>query len=370
MSLERRFRRILLALLRAMLSSRPAGSLATKDFSKILVVRQHNQLGDMLCVVPLLRALRSKFPQARISLLASPVNAEVMFNNRYLDEVIVYDKQVMLGKITLRLHTILAFVRNLRTHRFEVVLVPSTVSTSFTSDLFAYFSGAKVRIGALSIDGKENPSGFLFNVPVVLDWRTTPHRHQTLRNLDLVAALSVSTPDQTIEMSLYEEERKAAGAVVAKALGKKPIGICFHPGAGKVPNRWPASRFAEAANLLARAFDAQVFVTAGPMDDLPVDEMLSGLQVDVEVIRRQPVRVVASILFHLQLVITNDTGIMHVAAAVGVPVLSLFGPTDPEQWAPIGGKFRYISGDGGKTGNIAVTEVVRTAGEMLRENAT
>jgi heptosyltransferase-2 len=370
MSVERRLRKILVVILRRVLSSRRAVFLTHADIRKIFVIRQHNQLGDMLCVVPLLRALKSKFPAAEVSLLASPVNAEVMFNNRYLNDVIVYDKREMLGKISLRVSKLLSFVRHLRSRRFDVVLVPSTVSTSFTSDLFAYLSGASVRIGASSIDGKDNPSGFFFTSAVTLDWRNTPHRHQTLRNLDIARELGAYTDDLTIEMSLTVQEREKGKAFVGKALGQKAVGIGFHPGAGKVPNRWPASRFADAANALAREFDARVFVTFGQMDDVPVQEMLSQLTVGCEVIKFMPVRIVASILAHLQLVITNDTGVMHVAAAVGVPVLSLFGPTDAEQWAPIGQDFRYISGSGGNIANIGVEEVLQKAREMLRARAT
>jgi len=65
------------------------------------------------------------------------------------------------------------------------------------------------------------------------------------------------------------------------------------------------------------------------------------------------------------LYITNDTGLMHVAAAVGVPVLSLFGPTDPQQWAPMGGNNRYIYGEGGDISNIPVEQVVAATMEML-----
>jgi heptosyltransferase-2 len=87
---------------------------------------------------------------------------------------------------------------------------------------------------------------------------------------------------------------------------------------------------------------------------------------DYELIENQSIRVVASYLSKMALVISNDTGIMHVSAAVGVPVLSLFGPTDPEQWAPMGGENRYIAGRGGRMESITVEEVLTVARTMLK----
>jgi hypothetical protein len=93
--------------------------------------------------------------------------------------------------------------------------------------------------------------------------------------------------------------------------------------------------------------------------------MESGLTARVEVIRQQPVRLVASILACMDLVVSNDTGIMHVAAAAGVPVLSLFGPTDPRQWAPIDGFSRFIESEGGVIERISLQTALAVAREML-----
>jgi ADP-heptose:LPS heptosyltransferase len=101
------------------------------------------------------------------------------------------------------------------------------------------------------------------------------------------------------------------------------------------------------------------------MDDKPVREMARGLSVPCSIIDRRPIRTVAAIIAHADLVITNDTGIMHVAAAVGTPVLSLFGPTDPHQWAPVGERHRFLQGSDGRISSIEVKEVMTNAREML-----
>ena len=151
--LERIFKRFLSRILRGVFNSSSVFVSPESNFQRILVVRQHNQLGDMLCVVPLLRALRTKYPHSNIVLIASPVNFEVMQNNRYVNDVVSFDKKR-------GWRAIVGFIRDLRTQRFDLAVVPSTVSTSFTSDLFAYFSGAKNQNRCSESDGVENPSSF------------------------------------------------------------------------------------------------------------------------------------------------------------------------------------------------------------------
>lgn len=361
-NLERKFKHLLSILLRVVIGSRRIVLPPDSRFNRILVIRQHNQLGDMLCAVPLLRALRERFPEAHIALMASPVNVDVMRNNRYLNEVINYDKREFLGKKIEGWKNLVRFIRELRGKEFELAIVPSTVSTSFTSDLFAYLSGAPVRMGVESLNGKENPSGFFFNVPTAVDWSGEPHRHQTLRNLDCAAPLQLSPSTLFHEMTLDEREKKEVDRL---RRAKKTKIVVYHPGAGKLPNRWEAKRFAAVATTLAHELNVATMITAGPMDDEPVAEMMRELRVPFELIKGKTIREVAVVLASADLVLSNDTGIMHVAAAVGVPVLSLFGPTDAQQWAPLGERNRYIQGTEGNVNTISVGEVMLAAKHML-----
>lgn len=336
-----------------------------KSSRRILIIRQHNQLGDMLCIVPLLRSVRSAFPDATIALLASPANLDVMLHNRFVDHVIAFDKRDFLSKWGVRPGNTLTFIRGLRSHKFDAAIVPSTVSVSFTSDLLAYASGARFRIGARSLEGRENPSASLFNLPRDLDWRQDPHRHQTLRNYDIVSGLLSEPGDLLHEMTLLPDELKwGKSFVAAEKRGRRPI-IVFHPGAGKSRNRWPAERFADVANRLAREYGSMTLITSGPMDDEATQVMERGLDASYKILKNQYIRSVASVLRYVDLLITNDTGIMHVGGAVGTPVLSLFGPTDPQQWAPLGTGNRYILGRSGDIRSITVEDVLHLAREML-----
>jgi ADP-heptose:LPS heptosyltransferase len=104
------------------------------------------------------------------------------------------------------------------------------------------------------------------------------------------------------------------------------------------------------------------------MDDDPVNELINKLNVPYYLVEKRTIRDVASLLQSIDLLVSNDTGVMHVGAATDTPVLSLFGPTNPCQWAPLGPKNRYLRCDSGVIGDITVEAVLEAARQMLREH--
>lgn len=212
---------------------------------------------------------------------------------------------------------------------------------------------------------RQNPTSFLFHITTKLQWDDDPHRHQTLRNLDILQPLGISTNDLSHLIGITDQEKIEANRLLASLRSERPILVGFHPGAGKIANRWLAEHFAKLANMLFERFSIGTVITAGPMDDEPVHTMLRHIRSPYLLVRRKPTREAATIINQLNLFVTNDTGIMHVAAAAGTPTLSLFGPTDPKQWAPIGQKNRYIYANDSNIRSITVEKVYNTAAEML-----
>ena len=365
---EQDIKRLAIGLGRMMVRSRAGAPLDPAQIRRILVIRQHNQLGDMLCVVPLLRALHQQYPAATLTLLASPVNYAVMQHHHLLHEVLNYDKRVFLDHGRLRLGKLVRFIRDLRNRRFDLAIVPATVSVSLTSDLLAYCSGARYRVGAGSLEGKANPGGFLYTHPVDLSWSQTPERHQTLRNIDVCRPLGLGVVPLNLEITLLPDEiERGRNEVQPWRSGARAV-VALHAGAGKPPNRWPAELFSRLAKILHETEKCRFLIVCGPMDKEPVNDLISTLDISYYLIENRPIREVASILKSVDLLISNDTGIMHVGAAAGVRVLSLFGPTDPRQWAPPGRQNRYIFSESGAMGDIRLETVLIAAREMLPEH--
>ncbi len=360
-------KRLIFGLAHVFIHVRRVESVDPATVRSILVIRQHNQLGDMLCAVPLLKALRATYTQAHIALLARPLNSAVLTGAAFLDEVIVYDKARYAGSP----FAILRFAKELRLRRFDLAVVPSTVAMSVTSDLLAFLSRARRRIGPASLDGRHNVSGYLHHIRVPLAWPRYSDVHQTQRNLDIAAALQLRDVPAELDLGLGADELEAGAALldgIDRSNGRLVIG--FHPGAAKVPNRWDALHFAEIANRCAEILGAALVITAGPDDDDPIREMTMNVPNDHLLLRNEPIRLVGAVIAHCDLYISNDTGMMHVAAAAGTPTLSLFGPTDPLQWAPPGAQHHFILGRGGDVRAIPVEKVwglvLRMLGRRLR----
>lgn len=320
----------------------------------ILVVRQHDQLGDMICAVPAIRALRSAWPGAAITLVASPVNHDVMLHHPLVDRLLLYDKR----EIRRSPRAFRAFLRALREGAPDIAVVPSTVSISLTSGLIARLSGAPVRIGPGRLEHRENPAEFLYTHPVDLDWREEPARHQTLRNADVLAPLGLAAGDTACLLGLTPEERRAAAARIEPLRRRHGLVVGLHPGAAKPGNRWPPERFAALAAELHRERGCAFLVTVGPRDAEQAARLLPMLAAPHETMTNEPIRSVAALIDRTDLFVSNDTGPLHIAGALGPPSLGLFGPTDPRVWAPPGRKNHFVRGKDGTMESIEVEEVL------------
>jgi ADP-heptose:LPS heptosyltransferase len=345
-----------------------------EEVKNILIVRQHNQLGDMLCSVPLFAALRKSFPLSHITLIASPTNYEIFYCdiNPYLDEVITYRKS--------SLKDLKDFYRFLKNRKYQIGIVPSTVSISRTSHYINYISGAKIRVGVRSIDNKHNKVGHLLNVKKDFFW-DTKKLHQVERNLDIGRQIGCDLEEgekKNVQIHLSNEEEKFAGELICSGIGNKnmkPQLIGIHPGAGKKANIWKPEYFLQLMKKLnEKPVNAPVrrecffFITASTIDKEITSQIISGLKnsgVNYLLIENIPIRKVAAVLKRLDLYITNDTGTMHVAGSVDANLLALFGPTHGYEWAPLGNNKHYIQSPTGNINDITVDEVYKKTLEIL-----
>jgi len=330
----------------------------------ILIVRQHNQLGDMLCSVPLFAALRHKFPDAHITLVASPINYEILFSdiNPYINEVITYDKS---GPRSIR-----RFLKKLRKRNYQIGIVPSTVSVSRTSHIINYLSKAKVKVGVKSINGRKNETEFLLNIKSDFMW-DEQKLHQIERNLDIGRQIGCDLPpeDRRIKIVLGEDEIIFAQKFISANFpdSKRPV-ITFHPGAGKTQNKWSIDNFILLAESMHRAYNCYVLITSGRIDESVTTEMkgkLEKLGIESVILKDTPVRKVGAVIKMSDLYITNDTGVMHVAEGVDANIVSLFGPTNAYEWAPKGINNIPIQSKTDSINEITVEEVFDASAKIL-----
>ena len=303
----------------------------------VLIVRQHNQMGDMVCATPSFRALRGAFPGARLILVTSPVNSAVVSHNPDLDQVVVFAQGMWR-----RPWRLIGFWRSLRTARPEIAFVLSSVSFSLTSAAIALASGARWVVGADSrpFGWDVSRHAFSLEMPAVPDM----DRHAIAHSLAPLQAVGIDTDDHSTVVVPSPEETAEALAIL-RDLGLERGFWAMHPGAGKAQNIWPAERFAAVAALAAAA-GRRILVLHGPADG----EALAGFRRNlappsVNAVALAPACSVgtgAALLQAAERFLCNDTGVMHIAGALKVPTVALFGPTDPDLWKPPAAEVRAL----------------------------
>lgn len=359
---KRGLTRVLGKALRARGEAGPMPDLA--DLRSILLVRQQNQLGDMLLGTPVFRAVRARAPEARIDLVTGDANHEPVRLCAHLDEVLRYDKAAYLrnpaaGK---------RFADRLRDARYDLVLVLSTVSFSTTSAWIAAVAGAAKRAGRPAPDGR--------GAEVCADlyhWvqpAPVPLRHQTGVNLDQVTPFGADGDDWTPEMFLDGEQEREGAAALDETLGAPGEGlrVVIHPGAGKRPNRWPAERFGEVAAALMRD-GHRVAVATGPSETDLFAGVDAGAGRALPRLPGMPLHSLGGALRAADLLLANDTGVLHVGASVDAPVLALFGPTDPAQWCPSAPRVWFLRAADGDLRSLPTANVADAARSIARRLA-
>jgi ADP-heptose:LPS heptosyltransferase len=329
-------------------------------------VRQHNQIGDMLCSLTLYKALKKKYPDSRITLVAAKTNYEIPYFdiNSYLDRVLVFNKS--------SLKTILKFIKDLRSRKYQIGVVPSTIVLSRTSHIINRISGATVRVGVKSVDGKENESHKYLNVKSDFNWKKC---HQIERNLQVVRQIGcdLSTEEiNSIRINISEEDLSSAKEFIEQNFPDKTKKIiAYHPGAGKEANVWNLNNFIALIKKLYQKHSNYILITSGWTDEKIVGQICKELtlaNMRYKVLQNESVKKLGAILSMIDLYITNDTGTMHIAGYSGAKLISLFGPTNPAEWAPLSENQKYIKSAGADINGISVDEVFTLAESFFFDN--
>jgi heptosyltransferase III len=300
----------------------------------ILILLRNNQIGDMLCSQPLYTAIRRGFPAAAITVLAAPTNYPVPLRdiNPCIDHVEHYDRSL--------LRSLLMMPGFRRKRRYQIGIVPSTVKVSFSLHLLNWLAGPRIRVGIRSLDGVLNPARGLLNCAGDVAWNT-PLVHQRRRNRDIARLLGCDIADEELfdnMITVREEDRVAAAARLRQeGIPDDALIIGIHPGAGEPARMWPLERFAELCALLNAERPARFVMMPGPIDsDLipPLRREFQSRALDLHILPDLTIRELPAMLAHLRLLVTNDTGLLHIAAAVGTPIVSLMLADNVHVWLP------------------------------------
>lgn len=356
-TLERSAKRFLSRLLASALPARrwTAEEIRAHPVRHLLVVRQHNQMGDMVCALPALRVLRRAHPGAHLTFVAAPLCEELLRGHPDIDTLRVFRKQDMWNPMRLW-----RFLRDLRRPRPDLAVVLTTVSFSTTSALLAWASGARCRVGGSSLPFGSHLSRAVYN----LELPQGPEGvHEVEHNLAPLRALGLEARFETPVLVPGEAALAAAAAFESRGLaGQGPL-LAVHAGAGKRPNVWPAEKFAAAVEVLRQQHDVRVVLIEGPTDAQVVEEVARRLPGAAR--WRAALDATCGLLARAAAVLSNDTGLAHVAAAVGAQTVVVFGPTDAARWKPPGPHVRAVVSATGFIADVDVDAVVHAVQQAL-----
>jgi heptosyltransferase-2 len=292
---------------------------------KNILVRTPNWLGDTVMALPAIAALGKRYPKASLTLLAHHRVAGLYGLEKRPEEVIAYDPQgIHRGvKGTGRL------VRELRERRYDLAVV---LPNSFSSAWIGFLARAKHRVG-YATEGRG--SLLTIRLPLPKDFRK---RHLAESYLDLVRVLGIEVKTSVPHIILDPEFKREGEAFLREAgipKGVKLIGL--GPGAtyGEA-KRWDLERFAEVGKRLgAKGYR---LVLLGVKEEKGLCERIrEGIgEKAVNLAGKTDLRLLAGVLAQCEAYVSNDTGAMHLAAALGLPVVALFGSTSPEWTRPLG----------------------------------
>ncbi|MDA8423629.1 MAG: lipopolysaccharide heptosyltransferase II [Nitrospiraceae bacterium] len=298
----------------------------TTSTKKILVMR-YRFIGDTVLTVPFLRNLRRAEPDAFIAWMVAPGSSDVVKGIPYVDEMIYWDP-VTIHADSRGAHRTLsakfAFLRDLRRHHFDKVYV---LKRSLSSAIMAWLCGAPKRVG-FDTEGRG----------MFLTTRVPYHhnQHEVKNFLNILKADGITVTDDFLEIWTNPDEEKRVLSLLTGAGIDLAQGIAaIHPFSAVRQRGWPFENFAELAGRISRETGLRPVILGGPGDIQEFDKVrhLFGNGI-IDLVGKCNLRETIALLRQCALFVGNDSGIMHLAAAAGTPLVALFGPQSPVKFGP------------------------------------
>jgi heptosyltransferase-1 len=300
---------------------------------RILLVKL-SAIGDVVQALPVLAALRSRYPDAHLSWMVGEAASDLLLSHPLLDHVIVFPRRHF-GTLSSNprdwprlMEEAGGFLRRLRSQEYDVVI---DLQGLLKSGILAWLSKGVCRLGFAG--GREFSSVFLNRRLPPYD----PDEHAVLRYLRLAAALDAPVQEPEFPLGVGSAETEKVGCLLRDAgAGARPV-LCLNPGAAWTSKQWTAQGFAAVTDISFRRWNMFSVVLGGVGDRNLAREIarLAGSPV-LDLAGRTDLRTLAAVYQRATVVVSTDTGPMHLAAAAGAPVVALFGPTAPWRTGPFG----------------------------------
>ena len=305
---------------------------------KILIVKL-SAIGDVVQTLPMMEALRSHYPQVHIDWLVEEEASDLLTGHPALQRVMVSRRKTWQKRLFRRgdfwstLWEIGKFIRELRSVEYDWIIDNHGI---FKSGLLVLLSRGRRKIGFRASPGIADEGNYFFTKERYKALNI--EKHALERYLDLIAQVGVRVGEPALNFPVPENALREAEKLLQKnGFARHPL-VIIHPMAKWPTKQWPLENFARVAHALAQK-GASVVFTGGPDDEKPVRELWQWIKTPPRVLNlagQTHLQELAGLFSISDLVLTPDTGPMHLAAAVQAPLIALFGPTAPWRTGPYG----------------------------------
>lgn len=318
-----------------------------------------DRFGEFILTLPAIYALKETFPRSRLTLMAHPYSMQLVTNSNIIDEAIGYEDRLFAGiPPTLRL------IREIKKRKFDLAVV---FNPKKKFHLITFLARIPVRVGY------DRKWSFLLNKKIK-DLKSFGIKHEIEYNFDLIKAIGVNS-DKKLP-SIYidnKEEGRALGILAEHGISKESGFAVIHPWTSDPIKQWPISNFIELAKEITNQLDLKIVIIGGRDESERGESLFGNISSDViNLTGKASLKESASLLKYSKLLISGDSGPVHLACAVGTPVIALFRNDIPgksaKRWGPRGEGHIVIEKN--TLSDICVMDVFEKAKELLNRNST
>ncbi len=304
---------------------------ADRRIRKILLVKL-SSIGDVVHSLPVLKALRSRYPKAHITWVVKPFCSEIIEGNPYLDEVLIFERQKWSSfkNASSGIRDFRQLIRDVRAKEFDMVV---DLQGLFYTGLITFLSGAPIRVGFANA---REGSHLFYNHKVKVP---TMNLHAVDRYMLVVEALGIEAREKDFSIVTGAQDQRFVEDLLGKIQRRQPRVpiVAINPSARWVTKQWNQEKFAELGDVLYRQWGASIVLIGSHKDVALVEKIrLATCCEPIVMTGKTNLKQLVALLSRVDLLITNDTGPMHIASSVRTPTVALFGPTDPRRTGPYG----------------------------------
>lgn len=304
---------------------------------RFLIVAQHLNFGELLAANSIFRSIKNKYKNSAINVIAGTKNFYAVYNNNFVARNFVFSKRKLLNPYYLA-----RFINFLK-REYDVIIVPAAHRNSLNSSLIARMAEGKIRIGPNSLNGRVNQYRFMFNYRIDLDWAKFPDAHISDFIMDIVRPFGLAQTRYCSKLYFeYSDQRIAKNFLKKLNLKDNELLIGFEIGAKQNEYRWSLKKIVHLNKKIKENYNAKFYLIGSTKDK---DERLylkNNLEFSIPIFLSRKAPAVAALIAKSDLFITNHTEEMFIAGTTETPQISVFGPSSPFKWAPVGSNKYFI----------------------------